>query len=346
MTEPTVVDSQGLFALTAALPDHIEHSLRAARNLEGLPEKEWVENVVVVGMGDSGIAGDILLATAAPFMSVPVTVVRSYEIPAFVGEGSLVFALSYSGNTEEVIEATTDAAVQGARIVVVAGGGRLVDLAGSWGAPVVRVPKGIPQSRAALGAFAIPALVILEEIGLFPGARQWIDFAVEQLGRRVEELTTSGNIAEKIAERLSGKYVLIQAGGAIGLAASERWKAQINQNAKQVAFCSVQPELCHNELVGWDVLADKTRRDVAIVCLRHDDEHPQVAHRFELANEHVAPKVASIDEVRAEGDGSLAQLLDLVLIGDYVSLHLAVLNGVDPGPVPFLSTLKSALSER
>ena len=165
----------------------------------------------MLGMGGSGIAGDVLVATAAPFMPVPVTVQKSYELPAFVGEGSLVFAISFSGNTEETVEAATDAAVQGAKVVVVSSGGQLVELAGSWGAPVVRVPKNIPQPRAAIGALAIPPIAILEEMGLFPGAGQWITYAIDQLKRRRDELQTPGNAAEKLAENSVGSSRLFTA---------------------------------------------------------------------------------------------------------------------------------------
>lgn len=344
-TEAARTDSEDLWSLAAAMPEHMEHAIRASQGLEGLPEKERVENVVVLGMGDSAMAGDALVATAAQFMSVPVTVVRSYELPAFVGEGSLVFALSYSGNTEEIIEAVTMAASQGAKVVAVTSGGQLAELASSWGAPVVRIPKGIPQARAAFGLFVIPPILVLEEIGLFPGARQWVDHALEQLRRRREELALPNNIAERIAAKLQGRMPLITGGGAIGVAVTQRWKAQINQNAKTVAFWSVQPELCHNEVVGWESQAEWTREKIAVVALRHDEEHPQVMRRFDIVHEHIAPNVASIDQVNAEGEGDLAQLLDLVMIGDHVSLHLAARNGVDPGPVPFLSVMKAALSQ-
>ena len=180
----------------------------------------------------------------------------------------------------------------------------------------------------------------------FPAVSQWISYALDQLKRRRDELQTPGNAAEKLAERLAGKLAVIHGGGALGAAAAQRWKTQINENAKSAAYWAAQPELCHNEVVGWDALSDFTAQNVGIVALRHDDEHPQVTRRFELVAEHIAPGVAFVEDVRAEGDGDLAQLLDLVMFGDYVSLNMAVQAGVDPGPVPFLTTLKSALSQR
>ncbi|MGI8684511.1 MAG: SIS domain-containing protein, partial [Acidimicrobiales bacterium] len=133
--------------------------------------------------------------------------------------------------------------------------------------------------------------------------------------------------------------------GALGNAVAQRWKAQINEIAKAPAFYSVHPELCHNELQGWGQHGDVTRQLITLVNLRHDSEHPQVGRRFELVADLVREVVAGIEEVHAEGDGDLAQLLDLVLVGDYVALHMAAAEGIDPGPVPIIDELKQRLQE-
>jgi glucose/mannose-6-phosphate isomerase len=335
-----------LFDFAASLPDQIDHARKASRNLERLPDKERVENIVVLGMGDSGVAGDVLVATASPFVPVPITVIKGYELPAYVGEGSLVFAISLSGETEEVVDAATDAAVQGAKVVVISAGGRLCELGGSWGATIVRVPRPIDGSGAAIGELAIPAISILEDIGLFPGAMQWIDFAVEQVENRVIALQQPDNIAEQLAAKLAGKLVVIHGGGAVGAAAAQRWKTQINVNAQSPAFWSSQPELGHNELAGWNTQFEWAKNNTEIVALRHDSEHPQVQRRFDLFDERLQHSVAGVQHVRAEGDGDLAQLLDLFLIGDFVSLHMAKRLGVDPSALSFLDDLKASLSTR
>jgi glucose/mannose-6-phosphate isomerase len=304
-----------------------------------------VENVVVLGMGGSGIAGDVLVATAAPFMPVPVTVVKGYVPPDYVGTGSLVFAMSFSGNTEETLEAATAAFEAGASLIVVAGGGALVSLAREWDVPVIPVAEGIPQPRAALGAMAIPPLVLLEEIGLFPGAVQWVDQAVDQLRIRRDELVRPGSRAEELARRIGRTIPLVHSSGDLGAAAALRWKAQINENAKCPAFFNVYPELCHNEVAGWGQHGDATRQLISLVNLRHDAEHPQVSRRFDLVAEVLREVVADVIEVRASGEGDLAQLLDLALIGDFVSLHLAGNEGIDPGPIPVLDEIKVQLEQ-
>jgi glucose/mannose-6-phosphate isomerase len=344
-SSPLVVDSLDMWGATVGLPEQVEAAVSAARGVKGLPRHERVENVVVLGMGGSGIAGNVLVAAAAPFMPVPVTVVKGYEPPDYVGTGSLVFAMSFSGDTEETLEAAAGAYEAGASLIVVAGGGALVSLAGEWNVPVVPLPTDIPQPRAALGALAIPPLVLLEEIGLFPGALQWVDQAVEQLRIRRDELVRPGSRAEDLARRIGRTIPLIHSSQDLGVAAALRWKSQINENAKCPAFFNVYPELCHNELAGWGQNGDATRQLITLVNLRHDAEHPQVSRRFDLVVDVLREVVADVIEVRGAGEGDLAQLLDLAMIGDFVSLHLAGNEGIDPGPIPVLDELKQHLAQ-
>jgi glucose/mannose-6-phosphate isomerase len=315
-----------------------------ARGLDNLLVREEIEHVVEVGMGGSGIAGEVLQAAAGPYMPVPVLIFRSYNVPAFVGESSLVFAVSFSGETEETVEAVTEAALQGARVVAITKGGELAHRAASWDAPVVDIAPGIPQPRAGLGALAIPPLVVLEEIGLFPGATHWIDLAVERLTVRRDRLMRPGNEAEALARRIGRTVPLVYGGGGLGSVAAHRWKTQFNENAKVPAFWNGLPELCHNEVVGWGQHGDLTRQAITVVNLRHDFEHPQLAERFRLVDEILDEVVAGVEEIQAEGEGELAQLLDLILIGDFTSLHLALQEGIDPGPVPILDEMKEALA--
>jgi glucose/mannose-6-phosphate isomerase len=295
-------------------------------------------------MGGSAVAGDILVAAASPFLPVPALSLRSYNVPAFVGEGSLVFAVSFSGDTEETLEAVTEAALAGARVVAVTTGGELARLAESWEVPVVRIPPGIPQPRAALGALAIPALAVLEDIGLFPGASAWVHAAIEQLKVRRDQLLKPGNRAETLARAIGRTIPVLYGGGGVGSVAAYRWKTSMNENAKVPAFWNTQSELCHNEVSGWGQHGDVTRQVMTLVGLRHDFEHPQVMHRFELTYRLLDEVVAGIEEVAAEGEGELAQLLDLILVGDVTSIQLAMQEGVDPGPIPAQDHIKDALA--
>lgn len=345
------LDTVGMFELTAALPEQVEDAVRAAGDLVERIDRiglgaEDVANIVFLGMGGSGIAGDVVAAATASLMPVPITVCKSYECPAFVGPETLVFAMSASGNTEETVQAATDAEAVGAMLVVVTGGGTLADLAAGWGLPRFAVPAGIPQPRAALGAMCVPPLVVLDHLGLYRGGRSWIAAAVEQLKRRRDEIEAAGDSSRPaaVARSIGRTIPLVHGGGMVGATAAQRWKTQVNENAKAPAFYAAQPELCHNEVCGWGVAGDVTRQVITAVGLRHDGEHPQLDRRFELIGEILREVVADVIEVRAAGDGDLAQLLDLILLGDYVSLYLAAYSGVDPGPVPILGELKAALA--
>jgi glucose/mannose-6-phosphate isomerase len=341
-----ILDTLGMFAATADLPEQVASAAERARGLGGLRDPATIEQVLVIGMGGSGIAGDVVQAIAAPMLAVPVLVIKSYECPAFVDHHSLVFAVSASGNTEETLQAAADAADAGATMVAVTGGGKLAQMAASWNAPTIEVPSTIPQPRAGLGAMSIPPLVVLEDMGLYRGGRYWIDAAVQQLQNRRDELVAGGeaSAAAAVARGIGRTVPLIHGGGAIGAVAAQRWKTQVNENAKAPAFWSVQPELCHNEVCGWGQHGDVTRQLITAVALRHDSEHPQLGRRFDLVAEMLREVVADTIEVRAVGDGDLAQLLDLILFGDFVSLWMAVQAGVDPGPVPILVELKDQLA--
>jgi len=344
--EPSVLDTEDMFGVTGRFPEQVEAAARLAQGIGGLPAHDTIDNVVVLGMGGSGIAGDVLAAVGGPFVSVPVTVTKGYAPPSFVGPGTLCFAVSFSGETEETIEAAQAAAAAGAHMVVVCQGGRLAELAPRWQAPHVPVPDDIPQPRAGLGALAVPLFVLLEEVGLFPGAGGWVDAAVAQLRVRRDQLAaTATSPAAAMARTIDRTIPLVVGAGPIGAAAALRWKAQVNENAKAPAFVAAIPEMCHNEVCGWGQHGDMTRQVFTLVELRHDEEHPQESARFELVRETIMSEVVhDVVEVRAEGEGPLAQLLDLTLFGDYVSLHMAVNEGLDPGPVPVLVDLKRALA--
>ena len=337
------LDSLGMWEATLGLPDQVATAARAADGLTGLPNGAEIENVVILGMGASGIAGDLVVGAGGQFIAAPIVVCKGYEPPNFTGTSTLCFALSFSGDTEETVEAAQLAYEAGANMVVIAADGRLPVLADEWDVPLIPVPTSIPATRAALGALLVPMLAVLEDIGLYPGAREWVGIAVDQLRRRRDQLSGDRSPARDLARRIGRTLPIVYGAAGLGTTAALRWKNQVVENAKAPAFCASVPELMHNDICGWGQHGDITRQLFTIVCLRHDFEHPQVAQRFELIREWTEEAVAGIEEVRAEGDGPLAQALDLVLFGDIVSLHLAFDAGVDPGPEPILDEIKSAL---
>ena len=231
----------------------------------------------------------------------------------------------------------------GARMVVLSKGGQLGELAAAWDAPHVVLPD-LPMPRAGIGAVSVPPLLVLEQVGLFPGAAQYVADAVDQLQRRRDELIQDGSAAHRLAAAIDRTMPVCYGGDALGEVAAYRFKCQVNENAKAPAWWGALPEMCHNEICGWGQHGDVTRQVLTGVRFRHDFEHPQVARRFELTHPILDEVLHDVIDVRAAGDGALAQLFDLVLLGDFASLHLAALAGVDPGPIPVLDELKDALA--
>jgi glucose/mannose-6-phosphate isomerase len=340
-----MLDSLGMFEAAYGLPEQLADAAASAAAVDGLPRADGISSVVVLGMGGSGIGGDVCAAVAGPGSPVPIVVSKQYECPGFVGPDTLAVAVSFSGNTDETVAAATQARAAGARLAVVAAGGELVRLAAEWDAPVFPVDASIPMPRAGIGAVSAPLLVLLERLGLGEDLTGQIDRAVEQLRRRRDSLNSADDATLHLARRIGRTLPLVYGGGALGEAAAWRWKGQFNENPKVPAWCNRVPELTHNELCGWAQHGDVTRQVLTLLFLRHDFEHPGVGRRFEFVARSCDEVVADIHAVEARGDGPLAQLMDLVLVGDLVSLHLAVEAGVDPGPIAVLDDIKAWLRD-
>lgn len=327
-----------------ALPSQLVSAAGSVGGVEGLPPAEDLTAVCVMGMGGSGIAGDVTAAIAGPRARVPVVVSKSYACPAWVGPDTLVIAVSFSGDTEETLEAAHAAVGAGARLVAVTTGGRLGALAREWGAPVVPVDASIPMPRAAIAAVSVPPLLVMERLGLLEGIPSHLDAAIDQVARRVAELRADDGLVRGLARRIGRTVPLVYGAGAIGEVAAWRWKGQFNENPKVPSFANRVPELTHNEVCGWAQHGDVTRQVFTLVQLRHDHEHRQDARRMELVAELCDEVVADVIAVEASGEGDLAQLFDLVLLGDLVSLQMAADAGVDPGPVPVLDEMKARMA--
>ena len=332
----------------------LPEQLAEARNRAGVSDISMVEvkrgfdSVVVCGMGGSGFSGDVVAATVGSVMRTPLVVTKGYELPAFVGPRTLVFAVSYSGSTEETLTAASSAARSGAPMVAVTTGGPLAQLAAESGAATMLCPAGF-QPRAAIGMLVAPILVTLERLGLFSGASDAIEAAITQLALRRDQCRTEvdwpKNPARELARRIGRTIPLIYGGGAVGAAAAMRWKTEINENAKAPAFWNTYPELDHNEICGWGQHGDVTRQVFSLIELRHDFEHSQIGRRFEVTREIIDETLAQTLSVVAEGAGPLAQILDLAYVGAWTSVYLAFDAGVDPGPVDAIARLKHQLSK-
>jgi len=339
-----MTDSLGLRHALLDLPEQLVAASRSLPVTGPLPEHDDIANVLLLGTGAAGWVCDLLAAVAGPFMPVPVVVHRGFEPPSFVDPTTLVVAISASGDSPEAVASATTCVESGARLFAVTSGGRLGALADQQAAPTVFLPVAtspIP-TRARIGALAVPVLRALEDMDLFPGARDWIAAAITQLRVRRDQLAADDSPASALASALAGTMPLIYGGGAVGAVAAGRWKAQINQSAKTPAWTGELPDVTHGEIAGWGQHGDITRQVLSLVLLRHDDEPPAVAEQFATVETWTEEVMAGIHTVRAEGDGALAQILDLGLFGDMVAIELAERAGIDPGPTPAIAASPAA----
>jgi glucose/mannose-6-phosphate isomerase len=346
VTLPQYLDTLGIWEATVDQPEQALAAWAASADVLDttvLPSPGTIRSVVVFGMGTSATAAEFVAAHGADRSSVPVSVGNGYAAPEFVGPHTLAFALSHSGDTEETCAAALAAAERGAHLVIVSGVGALSELAISADLPIFSVPAGLPAARTALGALAIPVLATLSRLEIVDDVGPSLHAALSSLQRRRDALVSPGGPAEEIARLIGRTIPLVYGSNGVSAVAARRWKTQINENAKTPAFFAVQPELSHNEVAGWGQHGDVTRQVLSLITLRHGAEHPQVARRFDLVVAATDEVMANVIPVWAQGDDDLARFFDLAFFGDLVSLHLAGREGIDPGPVPALSDVESAL---
>ncbi len=333
---------------------------RDAQDALGVAEKQWqqlahtfeisenavardVQNVVLAGMGGSALYG--LMVQGWPGLSVPFEIVRNYELPAYVGKNTLFFAASCSGNTEETVSALAEAEARGAQIVVIASGGKLVEIAREKNYPVMLIPAGFqPRYTVWFGMKAI--LTVTDAGGLTSGACVQLAAQAEWLKAELvawlPTVPTSQNQAKQIAQELMGKSVVVYSGPKM-YPAAYKWKISCNENAKQVAWVNQFPEFNHNEFLGWT--KQPVQKPYAVVELRSNLEHERVQRRFVVSERLLSGMRPEPLVVQPNGDTVLQQLLWTVALGDFVTLYLGLLNGLNPTPVELIERFKKALDE-
>ncbi len=338
------VDRSGQLADVLALPEHLRDALW---RVESAIMNEWDTpgGLVVAGMGGSAIGGALACAALGDHASRPIFVTRAYGLPPWTTPETTVLCASYSGNTEETLACYESASALGAQRVVVTTGGRLAELARADRVPVIPLPGGF-QPRAAVAYMTVASLEVAALCGAGPRLTSEIDVAASHAEQLVAEWgpdTEEDSLAKMIARGLHGTTPVI-AGAGLTNPIAYRWKTQINENAKQLSFASELPELDHNEIVGWESARELGR--FAAVFLDDSDAHPRVKERMDLTERLIADNAAASFRLETRGQTAIERVFSLVLLGDLVSIYLATLRGIDPGPVRILDELKSALAER
>jgi len=325
-------DPDGLLDTVLAMPSHLRDALWRIESAK-LASMEGAA-AFVCGMGGSAIGGDLAAAAIGDRLTKPLMTVRGYELPSWSPSGSAVLCSSYSGETEEALACYAAGEALGAQRLVATTGGELAEAARRDGVPVVGLPAGMPPRAAVAYMFCVAAEVAVLALAA-PRLHSEIDTAASHLEERTGAITAQ---AAELAEEI-GDAIPIIYGADLTAPVAYRWKTQVNENAKLPAFSSQLPEASHNELAGWDA----SERRLACVLLGDRDQHPRERRRIGLTGELIEPHAAAVVTAEAEGESRTARILELVLLGDLLSLHLAARRGIDPTPIEAIESLKSKL---
>ena len=333
-------DAQDALGIAEKEPSQLATPAMLARSL--LPSRFL--NVAYAGMGGSALAARLI--PTWPQLGTPFELTNGYDIPKYVDSNTLFIAASYSGNTEETLSALAAAESTGATIAVIAGGGKLKTIADEKGYLLAQLPS-VSQPRYAVFANFRALLQILAAAGLteedydakLGAASVMLEAAVQDW---LPAVPTARNPAKQLALELIGKSVVVY-GGPHMAPAAYKWKIGINENAKQIAWTDAFPEFNHNEFIGWS--KQPVDKPYAVVELRSSLEHPRVQKRFEVTGRLLSGLWPQPHIVDAQGANVLEQLLWAILFGDFVSIYVALLNGLNPSPVDLIEKFKAAMNQ-
>ena len=324
--------------LVEQFPEQLRNAVEIGRNAKLTPAADNIRNVLVTGLGGSGIGGSIAAELAFTECPVPVNVSKGYFIPAYVGPETLVIVSSYSGNTEETLGCLRQAHEAKATICCITSGGAVEAFAKEHGLNCILIPGGMPP-RACLGYSLTQLIFVLSHYGLISGTH--IDGLEKSAALLSVQQAAIASKAKSIAAFLLGKTPVIYS-TTLYEGVAVRFRQQLNENSKVLCWHHVIPEMNHNELVGW---AGGTE-ELAVVVFRDPSEYERNNYRIELNKEIITRYTPHYTEVMAEGNSWLEKVMFLVHLGDWVSVELAALRGVDPVEVNVINFLKGELSKK
>jgi glucose/mannose-6-phosphate isomerase len=331
-------------ALQVAAQQH-EQTRFDATVRNGENDQRTITHIVVSGMGGSALAALIVKSWLKNHLTIPFEIIRTYSLPHYVDENTLVIASSYSGNTEETLSGLNEANVRGAQSAVIAAGGELIALAEANDIAHVQLPGDLQPRMAVINNLrALVSLLVhfnVADSSVFQdieNTAEWLEAETAQWGR---EVTTDKNYAKQLALLAVGKTPVFYAGNLMAPVAY-KWKISWNENAKNVAFWNELPEFNHNEFMGWT--SHPIEKPFAVFDLVSDLEHPQILKRFEVSDRLLSGQRPKSTVVNLAGETVIAQMLWASILADFVSIYVAILNGVDPTPVPLIEKLKKELA--
>lgn len=335
-------DPQGALKIAATQWQQVSFP---AEVLDGEHDGRVITKIVVAGMGGSALAALLVKAWLEDKLTMPIEIVRQYDLPGYVDASTLVIASSYSGNTEETIECLNQALARGAQVGILAAGGKLVERGVAEGIARIEIPAGL-QPRMAMLLNLRALSVLLQHFGVLSQdvvteIESTADWLHKESAEWAADVTTDKNYAKQLALHAVGKTPVFYGGRLTGPVAYQ-WKISWNENAKNVAFWNVYPETNHNEFIGW--ASHPVEKPFAVFDLKSSFEHPRILKRFEISDRLLSGKRPKAVPVELAGETVLQQLLWGCILADFVSIYVAILNGVDPTPVDLVEKFKQEMT--
>ena len=351
------IDKSNMLNLCVKTPEHCQDAIQRAKKIK-IPNEVEIskkitikykkpQNIIITGMGGSAIGGEILQDWLQDKLLIPIQICRDYTLPAYANRNTLVFAISYSGETAETLSAFIDAIRRKCMTITISSGGRLLSFSKKLQIPHVTIPNGRPP-RAAIPYLFFPLPILLEKMDILSNTEKHIQETIrvlKEVGRENSpQILTKTNLSKRLALQLKETIPAIYGFGQFR-AIAHRMKTQFNENSKLLSVYDVFPELNHNEAVGWEVSEDLAKK-FSVILIRDHDEPPEIKHRIEMTKILALHKAQKILEIYARGKGRLAKMFSVLLVGDLASVFLAILQGVDPAPVKTIDLIKREMNRK
>jgi glucose/mannose-6-phosphate isomerase len=305
-----------------------------------------INNVIINGLGGSAIGGDLLRSYTASEIKVPIYINRNYTLPAFAKRDTLAIISSYSGNTEETVAAFKEALARKCQIVCITSGGTVEKIAKKNGCLLIKIPGGL-QPRCALGYSFFTLLILFTKLKFISDKAEEINDVIVNLEQALTEYTNvvfAENESLRMAAVLKDKLPIIYSSADVLDIVNLRWRGQISENAKMLAYGNLFPEMNHNELVGWKLNEDILKKTV-VIFLEDENDNVRIKMRMKITEKVFKKYTSNILHLNSDCKTGLARIFDLIYLGDWVSYYLAILNEVDPTPVEAISYLKKQLEK-
>lgn len=338
------IDKSNMIELCERTPFFCGDAIRRVEKMKLPSNYSTLRNIIVVGMGGSAISGELLRDWLFDQVMVPIQICKDYVLPAYADQKSLVIAVSYSGETEETLSSFLEAVNRNCMVLTISSGGHLQAFSQKLRIPHILIPTGFPP-RAAIAYLLFPLIVLMEKLGIIEGVDEEIKEALDILGKVSREnaqcIPLRSNKAKRLASEIKDTIPVIY-GFRQYAAVARRLKCQFNENSKVPSKFDVFSELNHNDIVGWEASKNLTQ-SFSLIFIRDPKEPSEIRQRIELTKQLVSEKVSRVLEIPALGEMKLAKMLSTVCIGDFVSIYLALLNGVDPTPTKTIAYLKEEI---